>query len=310
MEGARVGWGGRLWRDDGPAGPGGLLTGVATASVRSRKTPPPRPNTPRVVKEGATLGGARDHGLPGPQDRAGLGHRETGSHVLLPDGSRRSAVKRSSAGQAFTCLPGIARSEECSCRVCRLQMLGRRIFPTARRTEAPHRGAGSRKVEGETGRSSRVVTGRGSLPRRSSVTRGSNRGGWQGCGACAGELSKVSACASAPAARQEIEPAEGVLVSKAPSSLTGRRRGRDLARRVERYGLPYGRGEASVRSARPSPPVARQRASEVRTAGEASSAEGRGRSGSRRRSQVPQGHRKKTTTFMLRRVETGRSWHG
>jgi len=74
---------------------------------------------------------------------------------------------------------------------------------------------------------------------------------------------------------RKIEPAEGVLVTAAPSSLTGRRRGRDLARWIVRLAARCG-GERQERTTFAT--IARQRAPEVRTSGEASPADGRRRS--------------------------------
>jgi hypothetical protein len=91
-----------------------LLVGIATQSVRSRMAPLPRPNTPRVVKEGAPLGRARDRGLSGRQDRAGWASGRPGSRGH-PDGSRRPAVKRGFARRGSA--PRVTRSVECSCRV-------------------------------------------------------------------------------------------------------------------------------------------------------------------------------------------------
>jgi len=218
-------------------------------------TPPPRPNTLRVVKEGAALGGARDHGFHRsrrPSAAGPPGDREPCAH---PDGSQGSAVKRGSAGRSRSRGGlGFARSVECSCRVVGCRCWKDASFPlrAARRYHAGELEAARWKASrGDAGRSG---GGRGSLPRRFSLTtridsRRVTRVRGERGRAVKGE--RVRVCSG----RETGDRSSGRRPGHDGAVVSNRKAARSGSGATGLCGLLYStQVEASVRSARPSPP--------------------------------------------------------
>jgi len=238
-------------------------------------TPPPRPNTPRVVKEGAALGGARDHGFHRSRRPSAAGPPGDRSHVHILTEARGPPSSGALLGVVALGWSRLRPPLEALRRDSRDPWSARVVLSVAdagKDASFPLRAArkavasrswkprGGRRAGAGAGRSG---GGRGSLPRRFSLTtridsRRVTRVRGERGRAVKGE--RVRVCSG----REAGDQSSGRRPGHDGAVVSNRKAARSGSGAAGLCGLPYGTKGGGERQERTSfTTVARQRAPEV-----------------------------------------------